>query len=212
MNYYQEIIEDIKKYINNNEIDIAKSKILEELNMPYVPKDITNQLNDLMVTINNIKIDNYKTKVYDEQEIEDLLKGDNLNQLLGINVLIEKNLREFYDLINTYLLKGTNDQAKSILIDALIRQEINETYHIIKDDMDMEFNPRYCECIEDTDSFQLAYNKLRDIYESNYPSYLKFGFDLLVKEYYEALPMTFCEDEVEYIVDKIQKQIDSMFN
>ena len=212
MNYYQELIVNIKKNIDNMELDNALIKINEELKMPYVPKEIIEELNELLVTIKNLKIDNHKSKLYQIEDIEKMLEGDDINQLIGINILTEKNLREYHELINDYFSKGTNNQAKSILIDALIRQEINQTYYIRKDDMDMEFNPRYCECIEDTDSFQLAYAKIKDLYESNYPSYLKIGFDLLVKQYYEALPMTFCEDEVYELVSNIDKEITKMFN
>lgn len=211
MNYYEELIIKINDYIDNNELDIALRLINEELNMPYIPKDINNKLNELLVSIKDKDVDNYKSKVYDDQKLDDLLGGDNLNQLLGVNILIEKNLRDYKDIIDNYLLNGNNKQAKSLLIDALIRQEINDVYTIIKDDMQMEFNPRYCECIEETDSFILAYNKLKELYETDNPTYLKFGFDLLVKEYFEALPMTICEDEVEELIIKIQEEIIRLF-
>ena len=46
-NYYDEILDEIKQLINNGQNDLAYSKILNELNMPYIPLDIEHKLEAL---------------------------------------------------------------------------------------------------------------------------------------------------------------------
>ena len=46
-NYYDEIIDEIKQLITDGQNDLAYSKILNELNMPYIPLDIEHKLEAL---------------------------------------------------------------------------------------------------------------------------------------------------------------------
>ena len=46
-NYYDEIIDEIKQLITDGQNDLAYSKILNELNMPYIPSDIEKKLQEL---------------------------------------------------------------------------------------------------------------------------------------------------------------------
>ena len=67
-NYYDEIIDEIKQLITDGQNDLAYSKILNELNMPYIPSDIEKKLQELY---QEVKFVNRKTKVFDDERIEE---------------------------------------------------------------------------------------------------------------------------------------------
>ena len=70
-NYYDEIIDEIKQLITDGQNDLAYSKILNELNMPYIPLDIERKLEALY---QEVKYVDRKAKVFDDDRIEEYLR------------------------------------------------------------------------------------------------------------------------------------------
>ena len=208
MNYYDETLEKIKEYIDSKDYLSAKAIILEELKQIYIPSDFENSLMSYMNIINeNMNV----SKSFSLNDIEAFLLKDNDHQLIAVEQLDKLNLREHIDLCDTYLKEGTFKNAKVLLIDSLIRQEVDYLFTYIDEDNTYRFNPKNLSRIEESDGFINAYKILDDYYMKE-PSKFVMAKQLLNKEMLLALPNMYNADEGRLIADRIIEFIDAAFN
>ena len=190
-NYYDEILDEIKQLINNGQNDLAYSKILNELNMPYIPSDIEKKLQELY---QEVKFVNRKTKVFDDERIEEYLSHNDESTLLAIDRLAKLNVRNYLKSIKNFLINDPNKYAAGLLIDILIEQNINEEIEFHKDGVVYNFIPSYLTSCKDNKSYSIAYDHLAKWLENN-PSYLKMADQLLIQQMFLALPLCIETDE-----------------
>ncbi len=94
---YQDIVNEIQSLITSGEDKQARSRILEELNMPYIPQDVEAKLNELLDEVGIPE--SGKVQLSDEQ-VEAWLLGDNpQRQIAALNQLQKANLRNYTELI-----------------------------------------------------------------------------------------------------------------
>ena len=98
MNYYEETLEKINKYLNENKIDDALKLIEKELEAPYLPKEFNDEL--VRLYKENRKIESFKL---DDDNLEEYLYSTYEKQLIAVNYLDKKNLRDYIDICNKYL-------------------------------------------------------------------------------------------------------------
>lgn len=201
MNYYDELIENIDKYIKEKDYDQAKSLILNELNLAYVPRDIEDKLNNYLSTI---KEATYALKSLTDEDISAYLKASYEKQLIACDELGKRNLRDYIDVCNNYLKSNGFKNAKALLIDSLIRQEINYAFEYVNDSSLLAFNPSKLKVIEETDGFINAKAKLEENYMKD-PSKVQMGLELLYKEALLSLPAEISENVAEKIITYIDE-------
>ena len=204
MNYYDEILNEIQDLISEEKYDEAKSIILNELNISYVPKDVETKLYELL---DEIKSKTFVVKELKDEQIEEFLKMDENHQLLAVDALNKKNLREYIDLCQNYLLSDGYVNAKVLLIDSLIRQEINYEFKY----KDNSFNPRNLIRVEESEGFIEGINNIRDKFMKN-PSMMKMAEQLMYKEAILSLPNNLHKDDGIALANKIEKYILDAFN
>lgn len=203
MNYYDELIENIDKYIKDKDYDHAKSLILNELNLAYVPRDIEEKLN---IYLSQIKEATYALKSLTDEDINSYLKESKEKQLIACDELGKRNLRDYIDVCNDYLKSDGFANAKALLIDSLIRQEINYDFEYVNNSSLLVFNPSNLKVIEETDGFIKSKTKLEENYMKD-PSKIQMGLELLYKEALLSLPQEIEGDTA----DKIISYIDEAF-
>lgn len=202
MNYYDELIEKIENLLSEKEYEEVKTLIISELNLPYVPKDIESKLNSYLSIIKNAT---YTIKTLSDDEILNYLDDSFDKQLLAVDELSRKNLRDYIDCCDSYLKGSGYANAKALLIDSLIRQEINYNFSFLNDGSLIEFNPSEMNVIEETDDFKDALKILGEYYLKD-PSKLQMGTELLYKESLLTLPMQINGKNVsKKIIDYIDK-------
>ncbi|MBQ9899705.1 MAG: DUF3196 family protein [Acholeplasmatales bacterium] len=206
MNYYDDILNKINELINNNDINKALSIVEEELRAPYLPKDFNEKL--LSIYDNFHKNNPF---IMNDEMIEDFLYSTNEKQLIAVDQLNKKNLREYIDLCNEYLTSKGFINAKVLLVDSLIRQEIGEEIKMDKDGLLFEFIPKYQLPIEESDGYLSGKKHLNDYYLKE-PSKAKIALDLLYKEMIMNLPINMNEEEGIEIAIKIIDYINCAFN
>lgn len=208
MNYYDETIEKIKEYIDCNDFLSAKAIILEELKQVYIPADFEKSLYSYLSIIN----DNLNTnKTYSINDIEAFLMQDEQHQLIAVDYLDKLNLRDHIDICDSYLRQGSYKNGKVLLIDSLIRQQVDHEFTYIDDNNTYNFNPIKIPKIEESDIYKYIYNVLNDYYMKE-PSKLMLAIQLLNKEMLLSLPNII---DIQYgndIADKIINYIDSAFD
>ena len=129
MDYYKELVSNIEKAIESADYDKASKLIDDELSLPYVPKDVLDRLREFKENIPAKDIN----RALSEEEIREYLKGNEYRQLVAVEQLNKLNLREYYDLCNEYLKSDGFINAKVLLIESLVRQEISDEYTMLKD-------------------------------------------------------------------------------
>ena len=207
MNYYEDILEKINSLINNEEYEEAKRLILNELDVSYVPKDFEDRLKELLSDINE---KTFKVNVLSDEDIEKYLYMDENHQLIAVDELNRKNLRDYIDICNRYLKSNGYINGKVLLIDSLIRQEINHELECLKNNELIRFNPSEMKPIENSDGYLSCLNALRETFMKE-PSMLYMAEQLLYKEAIMALPFNLNKDNDIKLADKIEKYIKDAF-
>lgn len=208
MNYYDEIINKIENLIDNQEYDEALRLVKNELDVAYIPKDIEEKLHEFLY---NLQVHTYKTKTISDEDIEKFLNMDEAHQLLAVNELDHKNLRDYIALCQKYLNSSGFKNGKVLLIDSLIRQEINHEFTYDDSSLTYEFNPSNLKPIEQTDGYLKCLKMLEDHYMKE-PSFLIMAKQLLAKEALSILPLSIVEEESEYVFKKITDYIYNALN
>ena len=207
MNYYDEILEKIKAYIEKGKYEVADEMISEELDMPYIPEGFDIKLLELR---NQIPIlDN--TNNLDDEKINSYLYGSIEQQLVAVEVLNNKNLRDYIRIINDYLKSDGFINAKVLLIESLIKQEINEEIEYINAGINYSFIPKYIRLPEES----YGYIKALDLLNSRFmkePSCLEMAKQLLYKECLLALPINYEAEEGKIIASRIEDYIVNAFD
>lgn len=103
----------------------------EELNMPYIDEKYRQKFEDDFQTILEKK---YK-KELSVQDIEQLLKSDVENQILGITLLKRQNIREYFEIIQEVLKSQDHSiKVKNLLLMAMDEQGYETKIEFVHDD------------------------------------------------------------------------------
>ena len=209
MNYYESTLEKINSLIENEKIDEAMDIIQEELKAPYLPKKFEE-------TIKKIYMD-YKPQKYgfrlelSDEDVMEYLKGSSEKQLVAIDQLDKRNLRDYIDICNEYLCsEDAMINAKVLLIDSLIRQEIGEEMKMINEGMEYSFIPKYIVPVTESEGYVAARDYLNDFYMKD-PSKARMAVNLLYSQVIMALPLNVNKEEGIYLAEKIVEYIDGSF-
>lgn len=205
MNYYDELLDNIDSLINNKEYSEAQSLIKNELNLPYIPSEIEEKLNEYLILINEAT---FTLKSLTDEDILNYLNLDETKQLIAVDELSRKNLRDYIDVIDNYLKGDGFVNAKALLIDSLIRQEINYNFKYVNNCSFIYFNPSKLNKIEDTDDFNYALKEIQNFYLKD-PSKSQMGAELLYKEALLTLPNNI---NGKLVSKKIIKYIENAFS
>ena len=199
MNYYEEILKEIKECIENKEYEQARRLIENELSVPYVPRDVERQLQELL---NTVKEASFIPRSLTDEDIEKYLFMDEVHQLMAVDGLNKRNLREYIDLCQKYLSSQGYINAKVLLIDSLIRQEINHEFSYGED----SFNPKEIMRPEESAGFLSGLKAIQERFMKD-PSMMRMAEQLLYKEVLLALPKALDHDEGIRVSDKIIEYI-----
>lgn len=207
MNYYDETLEKIENLLDKNKKEEALLIINDELRQAYIPKDFEEKL---LKYKDSFQKENVK-KTLSDDEIIDYLKDSKEKQLIGVSLLDKKNLRDYVDICNDYLSGDGFINAKVLLIDSLIRQEIGDDITFNNNGLEFNFIPKYQLPIEESDGYSSGNKYLEDYYLKD-PSKLKMAKSLLYKELMLNLPINLEESEGIIIAKDICEYIEEAFN
>ena len=207
MNYYDETLEKIEKLLSENKEDEALLIINDELRQAYIPKDFEEKLFKYKDSFQKELV----KKSLSDDEIIEYLKGPKEKQLIAVSLLDKKNLRDYVDVCNAYLSGDGFINAKVLLIDSLIRQEIGDDISFNNNGLEFNFIPKYQLPIEESDGYSSGNKYLEDYYMKD-PSKLKMAKSLLYKELMLNLPINLEESEGVIIAKDICEYIEEAFN
>lgn len=206
MNYYDEILLKIEKLINDNKEE-ARKLVENELLQPYIPREVEEKLLNYKQELKESSI----KKELNDEDIAEYLNASKEKQLLAVSVLDGKNLRDYIEICNEYLKGDGFINAKVLLVDSLIRQEIGDDIYLNKDGLEFNFIPKFQLPIEESDGF-ISGNKYLEEHYLKDPSKLQMAKSLLYKELMLQLPINVEESEGIIIAKDIIEYIEDAFN
>ena len=207
MNYYDELLSKLDELMDNKHYKEAEKLIDDELSMAYVPKDIESKLKEYK---DEVKVYTFRSRSLNEEQIEEYLYNDPEHQLRAVTELDKRNLRDLIDLCDKYLRSNGFINAKVLLIDSLIRQQIDHRFVYINNDDRYEFNPKDVKKADEAEGYLSAINCLQEYYLKE-PSKLLLAEQLLNKEALLALPFNLSYEDGIKIAEKIENYIDEAF-
>lgn len=206
MGYYEDLLNTVNKEINDGNFATALDLIEKELSMPYVPSDVEKKLKEHLGNIPK----NSSIKKLSDEDIISYLKSDETKQLIAIDELNDRNLREYLDICEEYLTSNGYINAKVLLVHSLISQDINEEIKMLNEGIEYKFIPKYVMLPEESLGFKAALAILDEKYMKE-PSKLELAKELLYKECLLALPLNYEEDEAKQLANKIYEYIENAF-
>lgn len=146
--YYDVVAMQVAIYSELQEYDQAIEVLVEELSMPYIPQNYEQMFNHAYdeVLINKQEMRDFtKSKVFTNEDLENVLSRDDVSVdllYMAIEQLQEANIRMFIPFIRGFLSKDNNlDLAKSLLVEILIDQGVDEDLIIFKNGVNYDLNP-----------------------------------------------------------------------
>ena len=207
MNYYDELLTKLDELMDNKHYKEAEKLIDDELSMAYVPKDIESKLKEYK---DEVKVYTFRSRSLNDEQIEEYLFNDPEHQLRAVTELDKRNLRDLIDLCDKYLRSNGFINAKVLLIDSLIRQQIDHRFVYINNDDSYEFNPKDVKKADEAEGYLSAINCLQEYYLKE-PSKLLLAEQLLNKEALLALPFNLSYEDGIKIAERIENYIDGAF-
>ena len=135
--YYQSLLQEIHKELDQKDYDKALRMIQTELDLPYVPRE------ELEV------LQNYKSECLAHIErpvvhpdLESLIHGSLQEQEKAVALLQSCNLRMMHEEVETLLCSSKLlDETKGELIESLMEQKIEDPYKMKKSGLEITFIP-----------------------------------------------------------------------
>lgn len=196
-NYYHDLIKEVKTLMQSQNYKDALKKLEEEFSMPYIPKEHEETMIQLYNECRHEVSIDFVSRKYSEEDVETLLNGDLDEACQAVEILKGSNIRRHLDSIEAYLKKEPHFLIRTLLVEALIEQDIKEEIQMDYDGLDVCFTPTFVEMPAQQDPFIKAMMMVRDFYENDNPSFLLMCVESMMKEMYFKLPFALGEDEVE---------------
>ena len=195
MKYYEEILEEIKKKMDNKEYEAALLQIKEELAMPYLPLDFEKTLNELKRDVQYQISEESSPKQISIDKILNMLKGNEKSQLRAVDLLADYNLRDYLPEIKDYLSKDPCEEASALLIELIAEQEIRDEFIMVRNGIEYTFSGDSVVPINESEGFLSALNFLQEWVENDYPVLFGMCRSLLIHKCYMELPLGYEKEE-----------------
>lgn len=139
------VLKELEKY------EEAINIIVEELSMPYIPYQYETMFNaaydDLLLAKQNASYEGSIQHVFNEEDIVSILSRDDYNEELlymALEQLESMNVRRILPAVKAFISNNDKpDFAKSLLIEVMIDQEIDEEMSVVKNGISYDINPLY---------------------------------------------------------------------
>ena len=186
------------------EFEEAINILIEELSMPYIPYQYESLFNAAYDEILLAKQEaNYtleaKNQIFSVDEIAVLLDKEECNDdllYMALDQLQQLNVRMIIPAIERFLLNPKKHSfAKSIIMETLIEQQIDDEMKVFKNGVIYDFNPTYLPLVLSQNAYEGIYRLLERELEDENPSLLALCQEYLEYVLYSYFPKEIYDDE-----------------
>ena len=211
-NYYTSLIGNIEKLIDQQQFQQAFDLINEELSMPYVPMDVEEKLNDLLLDVIPFVSKPKQEKIMTMEEIRLALKGNDENAYNALKCLMQVNIRHYLAVVGDALLdENINHMIKALLIELLKQQQVDHLFTVNEPQKSYQINPYYLPEALEQENIILINDLLTKRINDN-PSMLQMCQQTLVSVVYQKYPDLIQPDDVINITDSIVRYVFKAFD
>lgn len=195
---YLNVLKELEEF--EEAIDI----LIEELSMPYIPYQYESLFNaaydDILLAKQEV---NYtlesKNQIFSVDEIAVLLDKEDCNEdllYMALEQLQQLNIRLIIPSIRRFLMNPNKHSfAKSMIIEILIEQQIDEEMEVNKFGIVYDFNPSYLPLVLDQNAYEGIYRLMERELEDENPTLLAQCQEFLEFVLYSYYPKEIYEDE-----------------
>lgn len=186
------------------EYEEAIDILIEELSMPYIPYQYETLFNTAYDQIlldkqeANWQVES-KNQIFSIEEIAQILKNKECNEdllYMAIDQLQQLNIRMIIPTISEYLRNPKRHFfAKSLLLEIMIEQQVDEDFEVEKFGRVYDFNPSYMPLVLQQNHYEEIVRYLQNGIESDNPSLYEQCVDFLEYYLYAVYPKEIYDDE-----------------
>lgn len=212
-NYYDEILEEIQKLMQEGKTSDAMGLVKRELDMPYIPPETEIQLKKMRRDLQFALTEKSGGTEISLDTILEYLKGKPETQLAAAAALSKRNLRECLPEIQNWLTSDPFEQAAALVVEEIAEQEIGEEFVWNRHGIQYTFFGDGLTPVSISKGFLKAEKLLEDWLSNDRPDLFEMTKTLLIQEVYMFLPLSYDEEEGETLaLQMIQKVSEMMDN
>lgn len=217
--YYDVVAMYLTSLKECEEYEEAIDLLVEELSMPYIPASYEQLFNAAYDEILREKqeqtdLSGPKKSIFSIEEIEVLLKRDVVNDdllYMALDQLAMLNVRRIMPTIRNYLMDEKKPPfSKTIIIEILIEQQIDEEMTAYKYGSYYDFNPSYQPLVLEQLCYQGIGQEIVRVLEDDNPSLMHQCLDYLEYYLYAIYPRTIDEEDYRAIAGAIHYYLASL--
>lgn len=202
--YYDVVGQYVFSLKETEDFETAINILIEELSMPYIPYQYETAFNTIYDEVLLAKQEaNYqvesKNKIFSAEDIEHILENDDVNEdllYMALDQMQQLNVRILLPSIRAYLSNEKKpDFAKTLIMEILIEQQVDEEFEVNKNGVVYPFNPSYSPLVLEQMSYQGIGKHIQRVLESDNPSLMNQCLDYLEYYLYAIYPKEVYDDE-----------------
>ena len=218
--YYDVVGQYIMSLKECEDYEEAINILIEELSMPYIPYEYENAFNtaydEILLAKQDAAYANEKKQIFSSEEIEVILNKDDVNDdllYMALDQLQQLNVRILMPSIRQYLENPKKPPfAKTLIMETLIEQQVDEELEVSKFHDYYTFNPSYSPLVLE----QMCYNgigkELVRVLEDENASLLNQCLDYLEYYLYVIYPKDIYEDEYSLVAAALHYYVATLQN
>lgn len=205
--YYQALMQEIHELIEKEAYSEALDKVQAELDIPYVPKQELELLEDYKKEcLSHIE------KPAPHHEMDVLIHGTMEQQEAAVSMMADMNLRNMQDQVQTLLdSKILLNEIKGELIEHLMEQKIDTSYTMKRSGLELTFVPSLIIDAKDDQTLIQIHQLFADWFENDNPTFYQFCCRLLEQEVLENRPFDFTDRQALPIAKAIVRLVSEAF-
>lgn len=186
------------------DFDEAIDILIEELSMPYIPYQYEMLFNTAYDQVllekqeSNWEVES-KNQIFSIEEIEQILKNKDCNEdllYMALDQLQQLNVRLIIPTIKEYLRNPERHYfAKSLLMEIMIEQQVDEDFEVEKFGMLYDFNPSYMPLVLEQNQYSGILKYLENGLEDENPTLFKQCIEYLEYYLYSIYPKDIYEED-----------------
>ena len=201
-NYYDILSLHIAILLELEKDDEAYDLLEEELEMPYIPSQYENYLNETYEMLYRKRLQNQKSynvfDTYSDQEIKDILiqERDKNLILIILDQLQKRNIRLYLKELKYLLtLKNYSNDLKAIILELLVEQGIMEEVKLVSNDREFDVDLTTLTPLMEQVSIEDILKIIEEKIDEKDVSIFNACQDLLIAYHASIYPMSIEEDE-----------------
>ena len=211
MNYYDDVIQEIRQAIHSSDLEEAAFLLKREFSMPYIPREAEAQLRKLEKELRYLQSEKKEDTELSLEKLLKMLKGKPETQLRAADQLTRRNLRSITSELQDWLSKDPLPEAAAVILEGLAEQQVPEEFVYAKDGVEYTFFGDALTPVSESGGYRRALAILKEKYMKE-PSMLEMAKTLLAGRCYMALPISFEEEDGEFLAEQTDRALQEAMN